>query len=421
MNTVELKRREKKISGAVSLPGSKSISNRALIMAELAGSKTRIHDLSEADDTVMLQKHLNFLRTCGSSGIPTIFDVENAGTVARFLTAFLVSHEGQWLVTGCKRMRERPIGSLVDGLVALGAKIRYTRETGFLPIHITGREIHGGTITIDTSVSSQFVSAILMIGPYLEEGLKIKLHGDTVSKPYIAMTIAMMEEFGAKITVEDNLISVEPLLYREVSYQVEADWTSAAYWYEAAALSEKADIFIPGLKRDSIQGDRVLPEIYTHFGVNTKFEADGIRITSSSRKSSGFSYNFSSCPDLALSVITTCAALKTPCEFTGVKTLKFKESDRLKSLADELVKMGALLHSKDDWCALDFSKKIKAEANPVFYSHHDHRLAMSLAPLVLLHPQLQIVDAHVVAKSYPGFWSDLQGLNFAHVTETESE
>ncbi len=420
MNTIALHQKEKNIQGSVRLPGSKSISNRALIIAELAGSMTKIEDLSEADDTRLLNQHLNFLRTCGSSGIPTIFDVENAGTVARFLTAFLVSHEGQWLVTGCKRMRERPIGSLVEGLVALGAKIRYADKHGFLPIHITGREIHGGDITIDTSVSSQFVSATLLIGPYLEEGLKIRLHGDTVSKPYIAMTIKMMEEFGAKIQTQGNIITVEPVPYNEITYHVEADWTSAAYWYEAAAISGKANIFIAGLNKKSIQGDRLLPDIYREFGVETKFEKKGIRLVSSGKTTSTFNYNFSSCPDLALSVITTCAALGIKGEFSGIKSLAFKESDRLKSLSEELSKIGASLSINGDLCKLDGSRK-KMDSAPVFFSHHDHRLAMSFAPLVLVYPQIQIVDAQVVAKSYPDFWKEFQGLGFAEITEIENE
>jgi 3-phosphoshikimate 1-carboxyvinyltransferase len=386
-------------------------------MAELAGADSKLSCLSEADDTKLLERHLSFIRTCGSSGIPTIFDVKNAGTVARFLTAYLVSHVGEWLVTGSNRMRERPIGVLVDALTELGAQIKYSDKEGFLPIRIIGNDIHGGEISIDTSVSSQYVSAILIIGPYLEDGLKMNFVGDQVSRPYITMTVEMMKTFGAHVTLFDDCVVVDPHPYEAIEYQVEPDWTSAAYWYEVAALSKQSDILIPGLSMDSIQGDQVLADLYTHLGVQTKFEEEGIRLLATGEVVKHFSYDFASCSDLALSVITTCAALKVKGTFTGIKNLKYKESDRLKSLAIELAKIGAVVTYEDDVCHLSFSKEKKFD-DIIFNTYHDHRLAMSFAPLVLKYSPIQISEPGVVIKSYPSFWEELSKLDLATITET---
>lgn len=415
MNNVTLTQKTRHAIGTVNLPGSKSISNRALIIAELAGKPVSIKRLSEAEDTQLLKQHISFIRTCGSSGIPTILSVDNAGTVARFLTAYLVSHEGSWLVTGSPRMLKRPISALVDGLVTLGAIIKYCGEEGFLPIHIIGNDIHGGEITIDTSMSSQFVTALLLIGPCLEEGLKINFKGDTVSKPYIEMTVEVMKAFGSEVTLLNDSVEVKPQPYQIMEYEVEADWTSAAYWYEVAALSVQADIFIPGLREQSIQGDQVLPELYASLGVRTLFEEGGIRLISKGEVTSKFEYNFQGSPDLALSVITTCAALGIPGEFTGISHLKYKESDRLASLSKELQKIGGILKVDENTCSLTIKNEVSNEL--VFNTYNDHRLAMSFAPLVLKYPLLQILDADVVRKSYPSFWAELEKLGFAGVTE----
>jgi len=406
--------------GTVQIPGSKSISNRALIMAELAGSNAKVGKLSDADDTQLLKQHLGFIRTCGASGIPTIFDVKNAGTVARFLTAYLVSHVGEWLVTGCQRMRERPIGVLADALVALGAHIRYVDKPGFLPIHIIGNDIHGGEISIDTSVSSQFVSAILLIGPYLEDGLKMNFVGDQVSKSYVRMTVEMMKTFGAHVNLYDDCVIVDPHPYNEIHYEVEADWTSAAYWYELAALSKQSDIFIPGLHEVSIQGDHILPELYAKLGVRTIFEEGGLRLLSSGKVQKEFSFDFTSCSDLALSVITTCAALRIKGSFKGVKNLKFKESDRLESLKEELIKIGAVLKHNNDTCTLSYSKEIP-ESELVFNTYHDHRLALSFAPLVMKYPNIAINDPDVVVKSYPAFWEEFAKLDVATLVPIKND
>lgn len=416
MNTVALIQKTKIAKGTVQLPGSKSISNRALIMAELAGVAAKVQQLSDADDTVLLKKHLSFIRTCGSSGIPTIFDVKNAGTVARFLTAYLVSHEGEWLVTGTERMKERPIGVLVNALTKLGARITYADKVGFLPIRIIGNEIHGGEISIETSMSSQYVSAILIIGPYLEDGLKMNFVGDLVSKPYINMTVEMMKAFGAQVTLHDDCVIVSPQPYNTIEYQVEADWTSAAYWYELAALSKQSDLVIPGLARNSIQGDKVLADLYEMLGVRTVFEEGAIRLLSSGDVASHFTYDFTGCSDLALSVITTCAALKVKGTFTGIKNLKYKESDRLKSLTIELLKIGAVLTCENDRCHLTFVKEA-IDHDLTFDTYHDHRMAMSFAPLLMKYPSIRINDSGVVEKSYPTFWNELSKLGVANITE----
>ncbi len=420
MNTVALIQKTKIAKGTIQLPGSKSISNRALIMAELAGPTAEVQQLSQADDTVLLKKHLSFIRTCGSSGIPTIFDVKNAGTVARFLTAYLVSHEGEWLVTGTERMKERPIGVLVNALTKLGARITYADKDGFLPIRIIGNEIHGGEISIETSMSSQYVSAILIIGPYLEDGLRMNFVGDLVSKPYINMTVEMMKAFGAQVILHDDCVIVSPQPYNTIDYEVEADWTSAAYWYELAALSNQSDLMIPGLARNSIQGDKVLADIYEMLGVHTVFEEGAIRLLSSGEVVSHFTCDFTGCSDLALSIITTCAALKVKGTFTGIKNLKYKESDRLKSLTIELLKIGAILTCEDDRCDLTFIKEA-IDNDLTFDTYHDHRMAMSFAPLLMKYPNIRIVDSGVVEKSYPTFWDELLSLGVADITELKND
>jgi len=400
------------INGTVTLPGSKSISNRILLIKELAQSTYTINNLSLSDDTQRLSKYINMISTCGKSGIPMIIDADNAGTVARFLTAFLVYREGTWLITGNKRMQNRPIKALVDGLQLLKSNITYVKNEGFLPIIIKGSDIKGGKIEIDASESSQFVSAIMLIAPYLYEGLKIRFTGNIVSLPYIEMTQKLMQKFGAYVEVNSEEVHILNRKYQFHECTVEADWSSASYWYQVVAIANNATIKINGLNRNSLQGDSVIAEIYEQLGVKTIFDANGITITKSLKVTSNFSYNFNGCPDLVPAVMATCAALSVKSTFKNIAHLAFKESNRIKALAEELKKIGASLNKYKQSYVLT-PNKTKVNDKLKFSSHGDHRIAMSMAPLVLKYNNVEICNCEVVKKSYPEYWNELEKLNFA--------
>jgi len=341
-----------------------------------------------------------------------IIDADNAGTVARFLTAFLVYREGTWLITGNKRMQNRPIKALVDGLRLLKSNITYTKNEGFLPIVIKGSDIKGGKIEIDASESSQFVSAIMLIAPYLYEGLKIRFTGNIVSLPYIEMTQKLMQKFGAYVEVNNQEVHILNRKYQFHECTVEADWSSASYWYQVVALANNATIKIKGLTKNSLQGDSVLAEIYEQLGVKTIFNANGITITKSQNVTNVFKYDFNGCPDVVPAVMATCAALGVKSTFQNIAHLAFKESNRIKALAEELKKIGASLNKYKQSYILT-PNKTKVNETLKFNSRGDHRIAMSMAPLVLKYNNVEICNCDVVKKSYPEFWNELEKLNFA--------
>ncbi len=399
-----ISRSHRKLKGKINLTASKSESNRALIIQALASGVVNISNLAAAKDTETL---VNIL-----SEDSDIVDVGPAGTAMRFLTAYLAQKPGVRILTGSDRMKQRPIGFLVEALRQLGANISYVEEEGFPPIKIEGVSLKGRSVTIDGGVSSQYISALLLIGPNLPNGLNLTLSETVTSIPYIQMTINLMEHFGANVKWTKNQIEVAPGGYRADEFSVEADWSAASYWYQMAAYADEVDFKIAGLKEQSLQGDQVVREIFEQFGINSTFESDGVRLTKNGTSvCKHFNYDFSACPDIAQTLAVTCAGLGITSEMFGLHTLRIKETDRSLALKQELDKIGArvILESDDKLAISSFSE---CSDTPVFDTYEDHRMAMSFAPLAM-HRAVIINDPEVVEKSYPAFWNDLRQLGFS--------
>lgn len=405
MSNILISKPDRVLQGKVLLPGSKSESNRALIMQALCPGPVEIRNLSEAADTVTLKDLLDRRKR------NNVLDVGPAGTAMRFLTAFCAVTGGEWVLTGSKRMKERPIGLLAGALRQLGADIEYLGEDGYPPMKIRGKQLNKAKeVSIPGNISSQYISALLMIAPVLPEGLTIHLTGETGSRPYIEMTLAMMKEMGVAHEWSGNSIHVTPHAYEPESLTIEPDWSGASYWYSMAALCEDVDLELPFLKAQSLQGDRAIAEIMAGFGVETHFSGEGVRLTRSGDKAARKKeLDFISCPDLAQTVISCCAALRQNAAFTGLESLKIKETDRIAALQQELAKFGALLKENDEgnrW-ELEADGVHRPASAPYISTYHDHRMAMALAPLAIRLGPMEIEDQEVVAKSYPGFWKDL--------------
>lgn len=397
-----------KLSGSLSLAGSKSISNRVLIIRALCGVDFPVYRLANAKDTQLLESLLQ--------GDEPIRDAGAAGTTYRFMTAYLSMQPGTQVLTGTGRMKERPVGVLVEALKAIGADIEYLEKPGFPPLKIGPPNNLGAsaTLTISAGTSSQYISALLMIAPVLPNGLTLQLDGKIVSRPYIEMTLRLMGYFGVHHTWHERTIQVPPQAYQARPFTVEADWSAASYYYAMAALSQSADFFLEGLYPNSLQGDSVLPDLYEPLGVYTRFVADGIRITKAGQhKLSVFAYDFLRCPDLAQTLAATCAGLGIPGTFRGVETLRIKETDRIEALRRELEKMEVAVVAFDDEAGGGFMVEGLARLNgfPTIHTYEDHRMAMAFAPLALL-GALRIADPGVVVKSYPDFWEDLKKMGF---------
>ncbi|MCO6499128.1 MAG: 3-phosphoshikimate 1-carboxyvinyltransferase [Vicingus serpentipes] len=391
------------IEGTINLTSSKSESNRVLIIQALCDTSFGINNLAAAKDTQTLQQLL-------ISSEKTL-DVGHAGTVMRFLTAYLSLQEEEHTITGSSRMKERPIKVLVDALRTLGAEIDYLENEGFPPLKIRGYQMEGGTISIDGSVSSQYVSALLLIAPQLQSGLTIEFKGEIISKPYINMTLSIMNYFGAQTSWSNNNIVVKNGKYQAKEITVEADWSSASYWYGIAALSKTTTINLLGLKKDSLQGDAALYKIYENFGVKTTWINGGICLTKTDNCVTSFNYNFEDCPDIAQTVAVTCAALNINSQLTGLKTLRIKETDRVFALQTELNQLGYHVTVEDnDILIRSSSALVMPNIHPI-KTYDDHRMAMAFAPLALINAT-QIENEDVVIKSYPDFWKDLQQVGF---------
>lgn len=370
------------LRGTVNLPGSKSESNRALMIAAYGGFPCKVSHLSEAHDTVLLKTLLGQTSACGG-----IVDCEDAGAVARFLLTYLSFRPGTWLLTGSPRLCERPLTPLVEALRQLGADIEGDR----LPLRIVGRPLQGGRVTLDGSQSSQFASSLLMAAPTWERGLQLDMTGRSVSMPYLEMTLAMMRHFGVRSEREGNTLTVAHQAYKPSPFDVSADWSAASYWYEMLALNEGGgDLLLKGLKADSLQGDAVVADWFRPLGIETVFEPQGARITKPSRALTdlpqGLVFDFTDTPDLFPAVYATCATLGVEADFRGTDTLAGKESDRVKAMETEMARVGE---------------------HGVLCTHGDHRIAMSLAALWPLKGPVELDDPSVVDKSYPGFWKDL--------------
>ncbi|WP_418512827.1 3-phosphoshikimate 1-carboxyvinyltransferase [Corallibacter sp.] len=400
---VFLKKSKLNSQSKIIISGSKSESNRLLLLQALY-SKIDIDNLSDSDDSVVMQ---NALKTTD-----TIIDIHHAGTAMRFLTAyFATQNKREVVLTGSQRMKERPIKILVDALTSLGANISYLENQGCPPLKITGSELTASKVTLKASVSSQYISALLLIAPSLKNGLELTLDGEITSMPYIKMTLALLNQVGIGTTFEGQKISVKPM--KEVvakTLTVESDWSSASYFYSLIALSDLAtQITISSYKKDSLQGDSVLEDIYKHFGVETTFNGHNITLKKVSNPSTqtAIQLDLANAPDIAQTISVTCFGLGIACYLTGLHTLKIKETDRLSALKIELEKLGAEVLITDNSLKLAKSNTIKS--NVAIDTYNDHRMAMAFAPLALK-TDLRVNDAAVVSKSYIAFWEHLKAV-----------
>lgn len=395
----------KVLRGRLRLPGSKSETNRLLILKELYFPDMEIEGISESRDSRLMQEALS------AYSREAQIDVQDAGTAMRFLTAFLASQEeGEWNLSGSARMHQRPIGTLVEALRSLGADIHYLEEEGFPPLMIRGKRLKGGEIEVETSQSSQFISALMMIAPHLENGLSIKFKGASVSAPYLYLTANIMRSLSFQVFVLGDEVRVpqqEPLTSPS-KYSVEPDWSAASYWFSALALAEKGELYLPGFKEFSLQGDSVVAQYFAPLGVEQLYIGSGIRIRKSSIIPAPKQINLLANPDLAQSIVPAYAAKEVAMVFKGLQTLKIKETDRILALQQELEKFGAGLQVDNQSIIL----KLGFQPNTVHVeTYKDHRMAMGFLPLALLHP-IVIQDIEVVEKSYPQFWDHCQELGF---------
>ena len=390
---------------SVQLPASKSICNRALILNALSYSPYEIQNLSDCDDTDVMVKALN--------SNDSHFDVKAAGTAMRFLTAFLSKVVGEWTITGTERMKKRPIRILVDALNAVGAKIEYLEKEGFPPLRIMGSALQGGEISLDGGVSSQYISALLMIAPLMEKGLTLHLQGKVISKPYIHITLQLMEQYGVRASWTENTIKVLPQEYKPIRFTVESDWSAASYWYEMMALSQQAEIELKGLFKESLQGDAAGAKLFAQLGVATDYKAGGVVLRKNGNVCQKLIYDFVNEPDLAQTFVTTCAFMDIPFRFTGLQSLKIKETDRIEALKCELRKLGYVLTDTNGSILEWNGERCEPEAHPVITTYEDHRMAMAFAPASLVSKEgIEIAHPEVVSKSYPHFWENLESAGF---------
>lgn len=390
---------------SVQLPASKSICNRALILNALSYSPYEIQNLSDCDDTDVMVKALN--------SNDSHFDVKAAGTAMRFLTAFLSKVVGEWTITGTERMKNRPIRILVDALNAVGAKIEYLEKEGFPPLRIMGSALQGGEISLDGGVSSQYISALLMIAPLMEKGLTLHLQGKVISKPYIHLTLQLMKQYGVESEWVGSTIKVAPQSYRPLLYTVESDWSAASYWYEMMALSQQAEIELKGLFKESLQGDAAGAKLFAQLGVATDYKAGGVVLRKNGNVCQKLIYDFVNEPDLAQTFVTTCAFMDIPFRFTGLQSLKIKETDRIEALKCELRKLGYVLTDTNGSILEWNGERCEPEAHPVITTYEDHRMAMAFAPASLVRKEgIEIAHPEVVSKSYPHFWENLESAGF---------
>lgn len=406
-----------RIKAEINLPASKSISNRVLVIHSLSGGNSTLHNLSDCDDTQVM---INALRD-----MPEVIDIKAAGTAMRFMSAYLSVTEGEHVITGTERMKHRPIGVLVDALRRLGADIEYVGEQGYPPLRIRGKQLEGGTLEVPGNISSQYISALLMIGPALRNGLELRLTGDIISRPYIDLTLHVMHEFGCKIEWSSvDTISVKPQRYDDREYVVENDWSASSYWYEMLALSKDKEngIVLPGLRDASRQGDSVVRYLYSLLGVKTAFKNGDhgqdtkVALTRHFSALTRMDYDFINQPDLAQTFVVTCCALGIPFHFTGLASLKIKETDRIEALKTEMRKLGYVLRDVNDYELEWDGARCEAENNPAIDTYEDHRMAMSFAPLAITLGCIRINNPEVVSKSYPNYWDDLRKAGF-EITE----
>ncbi|WP_185866216.1 3-phosphoshikimate 1-carboxyvinyltransferase [Blattabacterium cuenoti] len=407
---IKIYKEKSSLFGSISITGSKSVSNRLLILKAIYKDDIQIENISNSEDTEVLKKSLN--------STSNILDIHHAGTAMRFLTSYFAIQEGKEIVlTGSNRMKERPISVLVEALRELGSEIYYLEKKGYPPIKILGKKILGGKIDIDAKISSQYISSLMLISSQFEKGLEIYLKGNITSIPYIKMTFDLLTLSGVKTSWKEKVIHIYPKKYEGKKYfYIESDWSSASYYYSMVAISRKSHITLSSYSNESLQGDRKVASIYDkNFGVSTVFEKNAITLN---KKFNFFSQKFielnlNKTPDIAQTIVVTCAALGIKCSLKGLETLKIKETDRLKALKEELLKFGVITKITDSCLEITdfFSKKINSFVR--IKTYQDHRMAMSFSPFGLCSSFLQIEDPNVVEKSYPNFWKDLKFLGFS--------
>jgi len=402
--TVFLSHPTAKCNGKLRITGSKSETNRLLLLQALFSGLT-IENTSESDDSKVM-------RTALQSNVDVI-DVHHAGTAMRFLTAYFARLEGREVVlTGSQRMQERPIKILVEALRSLGASITYEKEAGYPPLKITGKKLAGGTVTLPADISSQYISALLLIGPALEQGVQLDLVGKITSIPYINMTLALLNNLGIQTEFKGQSIRVEPQKNPKLTPQiVESDWSSASYFFSIVALAEESEIQLTSYKEDSLQGDRVLRKIYRELGVHSTLTDQTLTLRKEPvQLPDVLEWDLSTAPDIAQTIAVSCYGLGIGCVLTGLHTLIIKETDRLQALYNELTKLGAQVKITEN--SLELAAGFRPVDNCSIPTYNDHRMAMAFAPLALKVP-LSIENAEVVSKSYPTFWEDLAQINFA--------
>ncbi len=397
------------LSSEICISGSKSETNRLLLLQALYPNLI-LENVSNSDDSQVMIKALQSSQD--------VIDIHHAGTTMRFLTAYFAMQDGREVVlTGSSRMKERPIKILVDALRQMDAEIHYVENEGFPPLRIKGKKLTQNKVTLPANVSSQYISALLLIAPKLENGLELILEGKITSIPYINMTLTLLNEIGVETSFEENTIKVNPKaqILNSKTQIIESDWSSASYFYSIIALSNVGtEIKLSSYKQNSLQGDSVLVEIYKNFGVETTFENNAIVLKKSKSVTPQLSiFNLSNAPDIAQTIAVTCFGLGIECHLTGLHTLKIKETDRLAALQNELTKLGAEISITDDSLTLESSLVINA--NIEIKTYQDHRMALAFAPLALK-TDIVIQEAEVVSKSYPNFWNDLKSIGF-HISE----
>lgn len=395
----------RQVCADIQLPSSKSISNRVLIINALGSGDFHPDNLSDCDDTQVM------IRALAGQPDDTI-DIQAAGTAMRFLTAYLSVTPGNRIITGTQRMQQRPIQVLVNALRELGADITYAGRDGFPPLRIRGTEIVKDSIALPGNVSSQYISALLMIGPSLRNGLTVGLTGDIISRPYINLTLKLMNDFGAKAGwVDNHTLKVEPQPYRSIPFYVESDWSAASYWYQITALAKEATVTLPGLFKESCQGDSKAADLFRRLGVETLYDGSTVTLRKIGTPVERMDVDFVNQPDLAQTFTVTCALMGIPFRFSGLQSLKIKETDRMAALIKEMGKLGYVLEESEG-SILSWEGKRRERSEEAIDTYEDHRMAMAFAPACLALPNIRINNPQVVSKSYPRYWDDLQKAGF---------
>ncbi|MGB1430362.1 MAG: 3-phosphoshikimate 1-carboxyvinyltransferase [Flavobacteriaceae bacterium] len=403
MKDLTLRHQSGNLHGRIQITGSKSESNRMLLLQALY-PKITLDNLSNSDDTVAMKS--------GLESDKNMVDIGHAGTSMRFLSAYYSTLENQEkILTGSSRMQERPIGVLVDALRQLGADISYLKNEGYPPLLIKGKQLRANEVRLSANISSQYITALMLIAPSLPDGLRIYLEGKITSIPYIEMTLSLLHKIGVDAIFSGQHIQVFPKKdITQITHAVESDWSSASYYFSMVALAKEADVSLSTYKKDSLQGDRVLMDVYQQFGVKSSIENNTLALKKQTMGSTHVQLDLSDAPDIAQTIAVTCYGLGLSCSLTGLHTLKIKETDRLVALQNELSKLGATIEITDK--SLHLHKRTNPiRPNVLIETYHDHRMAMAFAPLGLLVP-IRIQDADVVTKSYPGFWKDLEQNGF---------